>query len=557
MSRWHLNTWVFIGSAVWGLGCIQPIAAQVVGDTTLPVGERSQVSGNPNFQIDGGAIRGGNLFHSFQQFSVPTGGSALFNNAADIQNILTRVTGGSISNIDGLIRANGTANLFLLNPNGIIFGPNARLNIGGSFIASTANGLNFTDGTFFSATPALTTPLLTISVPIGLQYGSGAGSVQVRGSSLEVNPGKTLALAGGNVSMDGGQLVAPGGHIELVGVAAEGSVGLSANGDYFSLNFPQGVPRTDVSLTNQAEVNVVAGGGGSIAVNARNLNLSEGSQLLAGISGVGSPNTQAGNIEINATGTVTITGNGSKIADEVETGAVGNAGNVNITAESLFITNGAQLLASTRGQGNAGNLTIATGSLLINNESLLVANAKEEGNEGNAGNITINVRDTASFDYGVRVYADVTGKGRGGDINITAGSLALTNGSHMLASTSGQGNAGNFTITTGSLLVNNESFLAASANGRGNAGSITINARGPASIEYGAKLYTDVNAPYLSNVAKQPVKGNGGNINITAGSLVVRYGGQLVANSYGDGNAGNISITTGSLSVTNEAFLTA
>src|SRR4028118_745403 len=172
----------------------------------------------------------------------------------------------------------------------------------------------------------------------------------------------------------------------------------------------------------------------------------------------GCPTLEAGNIEINATGTVTITGDGSKIANEVGLGAVGNAGNINITAESLFVTTGAQLLASTRGQGNAGNFTITTGSLLVNNESFLAANAKEQGSQGNAGNITINVRDTASFDYGVRVYTDVTGKGQGGDINITTGSLTITNGSHMIASTAGQGKAGNFTITTGSLLVNNESF---------------------------------------------------------------------------------------------------
>ncbi|BAY44497.1 filamentous hemagglutinin outer membrane protein [Scytonema sp. HK-05] len=557
MSRWHLNTSVLMGSAVWVLGCVQPIAAQVIPDNTLPAAEQTQVSGNPNFQIDGGARRGGNLFHSFQQFSVPTGGTAFFNNAADVQNIFSRVTGGSISNIDGLIRANGTANLFLLNPNGILFGAGARLNIGGSFIASTANSINFTDGFQFNATNPQAAPLLTISVPIGLQYGSNPGRLQVQRSNLQVNPGRTLALLGGNVSLEGGQLLNPGGQVELVGVAGTDTLGLNGDGANLSLSVPESVALADISLTNGSLVDTRATGGGSIAISARNLNLSEGSQLLAGISGVGLPNTQAGNIEINATGTVTVTGDGSKIANEVELGAVGNAGNVNITAESLFVTNGAQLLASTRSQGNAGNFNITTGSLDFKNESLLVANAKEEGNEGNAGNITINVRDAATFDYGVRVYTDVTGKGRGGDINITAGSLAITNGSHMLASTAGQGNAGNFTITTGSLLVNNESFFAASANGRGNAGSITINAGGPVSIEYGAKLYTDVNAPYLSNVAKQPVKGNGGDINITAGSLVVRYGGQLVANSYGDGNAGNISITTGSLSVTNEAFLTA
>jgi filamentous hemagglutinin family protein len=225
MNGWHLKSWFLIGSALSVLMCAKPIAAQVVPDNTLPRAEQTQVTGNPNFQIDGGARRGGNLFHSFEQFSVPTGGSAFFNNAADVQNILTRVTGGSISNIDGLIRANGTANLFLLNPNGILFGPNASLNIGGSFVATTANALGFPNGEVFSsdATQPLPSQLLTVNPnalffnqltpqPITIQSRFNEmvfNQSSFNATGLHVPPGQNLLLVGGAIQLDSGEPFIP------------------------------------------------------------------------------------------------------------------------------------------------------------------------------------------------------------------------------------------------------------------------------------------------------------------------------------------------------------
>ena len=177
--------------------------AQLSPDGTLGI-ERTQVTskGPGDFQIDGGATRGTNLFHSFNQFSVPTGGSAYFNNAPNIQNVFSRVTGGSISNIDGLIRANGTANLFLLNPNGIIFGPNAALKINGSFLASTASSFKFVDGSEFSATNPQAPPLLTINPQPGLQWGlSQPAAMIVNRGNLAA--GQELTLASDNLDLQG------------------------------------------------------------------------------------------------------------------------------------------------------------------------------------------------------------------------------------------------------------------------------------------------------------------------------------------------------------------
>ena len=598
MSRWHLSTWILSGSVLWGLSCVQSSTAQVVPDNTLPAGETSQVTSNPNFQIDGGARRGGNLFHSFSQFSIPTGGSAFFNNAADVQNILTRVTGGSISNINGLIRANGTANLFLLNPNGIVFGAGARLNIGGSFVASSADRLQFDNGFAFSASNPQAPPLLTVNVPLGLQYGSNPGSVQVQGATLRVAPYQTLALLGGTVSIKGGRLLAPEGRVELGGVAAQGSLGLQANGSPLSLSFSDAVGRTDVFIDQQAELNVRNNDRGSIAINARNIKISGNSRVRAGIAlELGSPQSQAGDIELNATGSVQVKG-GSIIANN--TGGQGNAGAVRINAQDFVSLDEASSVQSGIGPagavGNTGGIIINTGSLYLTNGASL--NSINSQGQGNPGNIIINARDTVVLDGPddpaapvgsesfIRSSVQSGGEGNGGDINITTRSLFLKNGSTLFSGLyggkgnagsininardtitvdggnkgaqlsgirsnifMGEGNSGGINITTGSLVVKNGGVLNTNVQSLegGSAGNININARDTVSIE-GVSSTGDASR-VLSDVSSQ--SGNGGDINITTRSLSVSYGAFVTTQTAGEGNGGNITLNTHTIDVVN------
>ena len=328
---------------------------QIVPDETL--GEESSTVRQDNIKgidsdiIEGGATRGANLFHSFEDFNVDAGRGAYFANPDAIANILSRVTGSNSSQILGTLGVLGDANLFLINPNGIVFGENARLDVGGSFFASTADSLLFDNGFEFSGSNPEAPPLLTVNIPVGLGFRDDPGDI-VNSSvandvGLAVAEGNNINLLGGDINLQGGKVTAPGGIVELGGLSTSGTIGISEDS---SLNFPEGVARSNVSLTKQAAVNVRAGGGGFININANNLELTGASLFLAGIdTGLGFPEAQADNISIN-TNNIFATGD-SEIRNENL--GIGNAGDIKITTGTLEFTEGSAIVASTFGQGNA------------------------------------------------------------------------------------------------------------------------------------------------------------------------------------------------------------
>jgi filamentous hemagglutinin family protein len=381
--------WLFgmtIGGALW----INSAVAQVTPDGTLGaessiVIPNVEINGVNSDRIDGGATRGSNLFHSFEEFNIDSDRGAYFSNPSGIENIITRVTGGSASNINGTLGVLGSANLFLINPNGIVFGPNARLDVGGSFLASTASSFNFADGTHFSATAPQTTPLLTVSVPLGLQFGFLPGNIENRSVAtnssnttvgLSVAPGRTLALVGGNVQSSGGLLQAPNGQIQLGGVAEPTTVGLEVNNSNFSVKLPKEIPKADVSLNNSAVIDVRDRGAGSVEVTARNIEILGGSRINAGIrEGLTAVGSQVGDITLNATDAVRIN-QLSRIINSVAPNATGNAGNININAGEISITNLASEPAlstspSGNGRGRSGDVSlVTTGSIFVTGQDV-------------------------------------------------------------------------------------------------------------------------------------------------------------------------------------------
>jgi filamentous hemagglutinin family protein len=524
--------------------------AQVTPDSTL--GDESSVVNTRDASsdsIDGGATRGQNLFHSFQEFNVDAGRGVYFANPEAVTNIFSRVTGNDVSNILGTLGVDGAANLFLINPNGIIFGEGASLDVNGSFAATTADGMEFGEQGFFSASNPQAPNLLTIN-PSAYLFNQVAPGAIVNNSTannigLQVQPGKNLSLIGGDITLDSGLITAAEAEVKLGGLSESGSVNIQENG---SLSFPDGVARSNVFLGNGASVNVSGNEGGSILVNANNLELSDASSLVGGIaSGLGTLNAQAGDIILDATGNIDLT-EASEVLNQVKENAIGNAGKINIQTGSLTLDNESVISASTFGNGNSGNVTINTTKDISNNGGGISSNIIENA-VGNSGNINITTGNLTLTNAG-QISANTFGQGEAGNITINASGTISADGKDSSEFVSGvfsqvaptaQGNSGDINITTDNLNLTNQGVVTSSTFGRGNAGNITINANDTISIDGDSLQEFDTQTGIASQVIDTGI-GNGGEININAGNLILTNGGAINSSTFGQGNAGKITI---------------
>ncbi|NJO10051.1 MAG: filamentous hemagglutinin N-terminal domain-containing protein [Leptolyngbyaceae cyanobacterium SL_1_1] len=570
--------------------------AQIIPDTTL--GSEASVTSDVTVQgaaaelIEGGATRGVSLFHSFAEFNVAELQRVYFANPAGIENILSRITGSNPSNILGTLGVDGSANLFLLNPNGIVFGPNAQLDIAGSFLASTAEAFNF-NGQLFSAADPTVPVLLTVSLTPGLQY-SAVQRSEIR-SEANLAVGHDLGLAATNLDLSGqlsagGDLTlqaqdtvqirdsaaspfvaAAGRELRVQGNAgvdifalAHADSGLFAGSElilrsaapvigdaYFWSGGSFRVEQLDGSFNSLLSPNdpvITAGGnvaftsytGGSLRVLAGG-SVDIGSVTLAG-SDPGFPDQAVPLSRPLPDGTSTVLVNGSvRPVVDIRAGTLATSGPLSCAGCPPFPAN---LTAP----GTALSADIAIDSITISEPNGLVLLSNQfQPNTTLTGDIqvqSVRVDDRASSLFGF--FGRFTGNGGDvfidsrGDITLPGGGFFRPAGLIQTSSTSGRaGDVG--LIAAGQVALGNGARIEARTGGSNRAGNISVLAD---SLELLAGAQLDVNTE---------ATGNAGDITIQTQNQVFLSGTetriQSVVDEDATADAGNINIQAGSLTV--------
>ena len=549
-----------------------PVMSQIKTDGSL--GPSVELTGS-KVEIDHslGKIRGNNLFHSFSEFNIQSGGSATFTGPNSVQSILSRVTGANDSFINGEFGSTiPGANVFFMNPNGVRFGPKATLNVSGSFIVTTADSLKFADGAEFH-TNLTKASQLSVAGPAAFGFLNGnPNPITVSGSTLAVQPNKRLSFIGGDIDITGASLNAPSGRVTVASLDSAGTVTSDvsrfvSNDDVLIVPDNGQINLGQVNISDSSTIDAGGDGGGNVIIRGGRFTLNNNARLWArstrgaggriGIyvddltatqtSQINASSDRGGNggsITINANEAITLSN--SAISNR----SVGNVsgGTVELTTKILNLVEGARINSTSVGPKDGGNIRItATETITLANSSIF----NRAIGRGDAGATSVRARNLY-LQGGAQINssspqdvpsADFT-PGDGGRIRIEITDSISISDSAIVSQTQRRGNAGEISMTATNLIVTDGGLIRTSTIGEGKGGEVNITATDTVTIS--GKNNTGRLSGIFSNseINEDPtiVGGNGGDIVVQSGNLVLSNGGLISANSETAGDAGGINI---------------
>jgi len=562
---------------------ISIVSAEIILDGTL--GQQINLPG-PDFQItsDLGQQYGGNLFYSFQDFNLNNLETATFSGSNSIHNIISRVTGGNPSNIDGLIRSTiPNADFYFLNPHGIMFGPSAKLDVQGSLHASTADYLKLGENGRFDA-HNLSDSLLTVA-PVhtfGFLTNTPA-SITLQDSSLSVVEGKTLSLIGGDLTMKGeilsisGQvpvfskdsttkIAAPNGRINLVSIASKGDVHLTESG--LDIN-----AKTGDLIIDHSKITTSGIGGGDIFIRAGLLKLING-DIIGDTFG----DQNSGIVDIRANNLIL---DGKENYSYISSGSfsTGHGGKINLFADQFSSSNGAILFTGGVGSGNAGSISIKvtdtftfSGKFIPEIVTASVFSTAAIGT-GQGGNITIEAQDLTIMDGG-QIASGTFSSAKSGDVNIKvtdiltisghdesglmSGIYAATQPLIVIDPTYNTGDGGTINVEAGEINFSDGGQISTVSAGLGNSGFIKVKTN---KLTADGKAFSDFWGRYFpsgissSSLVDDEIGGNAGDIIINADIINLINEGEIGTSAANSGG-GNIEITTTNLAYLQDGQIT-
>ena len=546
--------------------------SQIVTDGSL--GPSMELTGSTvDISADLGQIRGSNLFHSFSDFSIMKADeTATFTGPDSIRHIVSRVTGANESVINGTLGSTiPGANLFFINPNGVSFGPNATLNVRGSFIVTTADYIKFEDAEFHASLSH--NSQLSVAAPQGFGFLDGnPNTISIQQSTLTVEQGNRLSFIGGDIEITGGSLHAPSGRITIASLASPAEVTndvsrLLPNDEVLIAPDSGQISLGQVNVNDSSTIDtggdgggnvIIRGGrfalddeagvfarssqgaGGRIGIDVDSATLTNRSRINAASDGGGN----GGTINIQANETVTLSN--SAILNQ----SFGNVegGDVKVITKNLHLVNGARINSLSNGPVGGGNIEIAASGTVVLSDSEIFNRTIGRGDAGFTSITAENLRleDGSQINSSSprnRAPAGST-PGSGGLINIEVTDSISLSSSFIVSQTQERGNAGQINLESKNLSLTDGSRIQSSTFGDGDGGAIIVDVEDTALITGVGKngMMSGIFSNSGGDEENRITTGNGGNIVVRSGDLILSESGTISANSDTAGSAGNILV---------------